>query len=358
MNDTEKLREIASSIIGNSNDDRELKNAAELLSLASEIEKQRAEARKLAVEEQKLSFDLGNSQQRLRSEDVKTYISSLSPLFTTIVLAGTLMLQSYQFLKSEKDKQVEASRQAEAAEDVRWSDAVKLLSQSDKLSPAGAVLKGFVKSTRYGIQAHQTAVQILLKTDDPKVFENLFVSVFDPVDWNNLTQVVDLNRTLESSFGPLSAKTWNDKKQVSDMAKLDISERHTYTYLQAELKFTTAKIASGLKGPRRNGVVIDLRSTDLWNGDFRGADLSGANLDNATFLNVDVKGADMSGITHYENLDLFGSAWWEASKVSQGFLEYLIKRNAFQPEKSYGSGGSVSRAEYDAEIARLKHGEH
>jgi hypothetical protein len=31
-------------------------------------------------------------------------------------------------------------------EDLRWSEAVKLLSQSEKLSPAGILLKSFVKS--------------------------------------------------------------------------------------------------------------------------------------------------------------------------------------------------------------------
>src|SRR5437763_16972235 len=97
--------------------------------------------------------------------------------------------------------------EAEREEDLRWTEAVKLLSQAEKISPAGVLLKSFAKSQRYGAQAYKTAVQILIKTDDPQLFANLFGSVFDPVDWNNLSQVVELNRTLDSERNSLVSKS-------------------------------------------------------------------------------------------------------------------------------------------------------
>src|SRR5580704_8487773 len=130
MNDTERLRQIAASIIEGPPEDTVIQKAAELLKLASEIDSQRAEARKLAAEEQKISNDLKRSEQISQHEHFKDYIALLAPLFTTVVLAGTLVQQSYQFVQSEKtkqaqfiqaekDKDAEARRQADAAEDLR-----------------------------------------------------------------------------------------------------------------------------------------------------------------------------------------------------------------------------------------------
>jgi hypothetical protein len=94
MNDTERLREIAGSIIEKSNDDATIKTAAELLRLASEIDNRRADVRKLAAEEQKIGLDLSESRRGRKSEDWKAYITLLAPVFTTVVLAATLIVQS------------------------------------------------------------------------------------------------------------------------------------------------------------------------------------------------------------------------------------------------------------------------
>jgi uncharacterized protein YjbI with pentapeptide repeats len=351
MNDTAKLREIATSILDKSNDDGVARSAGELLKLAAEIENQRADARKLAAEEQKISFDVNDAQHRRKSESRKAYIALLAPVFTTFVLAGTLVMQNYQFQQSERDKQSEARRQAEVAEDMRWTEAVKLLSQSEKISPAGVLLKSFANSERHGAQAYKTAVEILIKTDDPQVFANLFGSVFDPVDWNNLPQVVELNRTVESQRSSVYSKSWDEKQQVSDESKLKKSEKVQLDQLNSKLRFITARLALTLKGPRPAGVTLDLRSTDFWVGDFRGADLSGANLTDANLTSLDLEGANLSGITEYQQAHFVGSAWWRASKIGKGLLEYLVKTHPFE---SYNSETAVSKADYDAAVARLR----
>ncbi|SRR6266481_226434 len=354
MNDTERLREIATSMLEKSIDDKMARNAGELLKLASEIENQIAEARKLAAEERKISMDFNESRRRFRSDDRKAYIALLAPVFTTFVLAGTLAMQSYQFERSERDKQAEARRQAEAAEDLRWTEAVKLLSQVEKISPAGVLLKSFAKSERYGAQAYKTAVQILIKADNPGLFANLFGSVFDPVDWNNIGQVVELNRTLDSQRNSLISRSWDKEKQTSDVNKLNQTERSELAHLDTKLQLITAKLAPVVKGPRTAGVTLDLRSIDLWVGDFQGADLSGANLSDAELTYIDLRGANLSGITEYQQASFNGTAWWQASKIGKGLLEYLVKAYPFDSKVSYKSDQSVSRSDYAAAIARLR----
>jgi hypothetical protein len=217
MSDTDRLREIANSSIGKSGDPDEISKAAQLLKLAAEIDQCRADTQKSHLDEKKALQDLRESERRLRADDTKTYISLLAPFFTTLVLAGTLVLQSYQFISSERDKQIETQRQAAVAEDVRWADAVKLLQQSDKFTPAALLLKSFVKSDRYGSQAYRIAVSVLIKTDDPETFANLFASIFEPVNPDNEEQVFDINRSLTSHMAPLLAKHWDSKKNKSDI---------------------------------------------------------------------------------------------------------------------------------------------
>ena len=91
MNDTERLRDIANSILEKSNDHGMARSAGELLKLAAEIENQITEARKLAAEEQKITLDL--TDYRHRSENRKAYIALLAPVVTTFILAGTLLLR-------------------------------------------------------------------------------------------------------------------------------------------------------------------------------------------------------------------------------------------------------------------------
>jgi uncharacterized protein YjbI with pentapeptide repeats len=354
MNDTEKLREIATSILEKSNDDGVARNAGELLKLAAEIENQRADARKLTVEEQKISFDVNESRHRLKSDDRKAYIALLAPVFTTFILACTLVMQNCQFQQSERDKQSEARKQAELAEDTRWTEAVKLLRESDKISPAGALLKSFANSS-HGALAYKTAVEILLKTDDPQAFANLFGSVLDPVDWNNLPQVVDLNRKVDSQRSALSSKSWDKRKQLIDESKLNKAEKLQLDQLTTKVQFITARIATTFRGPRPSGVSLDLRSTDLWTGDFRGADLSGANLSDADLTYLNLEGANLSGITEYQQVRFTASAWWQASKIGKGLLEYLVKGYPFEAGSlNYNSETSVSKADYEAAVAKLR----
>ena len=134
--DIRKIKSVAESLIESDNSDTVTK-AAELLKCVSEIENQRVQTRKSEDE-------LRDSSKHKKTKDIKEFIGLLAPLVTTIVLAGTLVLQSYQFARTERDKDEEAQRQrvatseqskrqADVAEDASWTEALKLLEGSEKV---------------------------------------------------------------------------------------------------------------------------------------------------------------------------------------------------------------------------------
>jgi hypothetical protein len=164
-----------------------LQQVIQVFKSLSEVEKSQAEIRKLQVDE-KIHYDLQHAARKERSEALQRYITLLTPLATTLVLGVTLLTQSYQFAKSEHDKQ-------DAAEDTQWSESVKAISQSVKMSPVAIALNPFFKSKRYADVAKKTAVQALVSTHDYMVFRDLFRGAFVPMDWKNFDAVLQLDRT-------------------------------------------------------------------------------------------------------------------------------------------------------------------
>lgn len=362
MEDTSKIRKIAIDLIEQSGGGATAQEGAELLKLASEIDKEKAEAAKLAAEEKKLGSELNDSQKDKKHQRIKDYIALLAPLFTTVVLAGTLIQQSYQFIhsektkraefvQSEKDKDAEIRRQAEAAEDLRWADSIKLLSQSDKLSPGAVILKSFAKSERYAALASQTAMQILVKTDDQVVFADLFNTVFEPVSWKNLEQIVELSRTLSSEADPLFKKSWNPKTLSNDYSRLTAAEKQKIIYLNADMSLISMKIAPLLKGQRPPNTTLDLRSVTLYN-DFSGADFRGADITGSSMAGINVKDADFSGVVGYGDVPFQATAWWQASKIDRDMLQYLISTFPYNSIAHYPS--PTNPADYQVGIRHLQ----
>jgi hypothetical protein len=350
MGDTERLKEIADSIL-----EERSKEAAELLKLAAEIDNQRASTRRAELDARKVESDMAQAEHHRKAGDRKDYITTLAPVFTTVVLAGTLILQSYQFVRQEQDKQAEARRQADAAEDARWGDALRTLSQSDKLSPSAVVLKGFAGSAKYGPLARQSGVQLLLRTDDSTVFRDVFVSIFEPLNWDNLPQVLEIDRILYSQYDALLLKALGYPKELSfDINRLDKDETVRYQRVGAELDFILSKMVPVLKGPPRpKGMPLDLQNVGLVNGDLQGTDLSGANITHANFSNANLKGANLSGITEFINSQFSGSSWWEAAQMSPELLEHLTKEFSPKSTNIYVNG-PVTEQHYQAQLARLQ----
>jgi hypothetical protein len=327
--------------------------AAQLLKIASEIEKEHAEAEKLEAEQKKLSQDADNSAEQARAERRRFYVTLLTPLVTTLVLAGTLILQTAQFIKAERDKQTDLQRQdqareqedkrrEQAADDVRWDEAVKSLAVSDKLT-ASTLLKRFLGSERYAPLARDLEYQLLLKSDRPEIFSDLFVSIFAPVSWANLPKICDLNRTLNADFEPLLRKK---SRTVSESARYNLQ----YT----NIAFTSLQIASLLKSPRPKNVVPDLQGISIWDCDMSNSDLSGANLVGNAFTRVVLKGADLSGVTaeRFQGISWKYTAWWQVSKIGPELLDYLCRQFPFREIDDFGAA-VIPPGDYAANLKRL-----
>jgi hypothetical protein len=327
-----------------------LDKATEALKSLSEVEKTQAEIKKLTAEEEKIRHDLERASKQERLEGRQRYITLLTPIFTTLVLGLTLGLQTYQFFRTERDKQ-------EAAEDAQWSDAVKTVSQSEagKMSPVALTLNPFLKSRRYADLARRTAFEVLSNTHD-QVFTDLFDEAFLPVDWRNLDTVIQIDRTLGTRIGPLYHKSWKPDERVNDMNLLTDDERQEYNYITAALPEISKSIVPLLKGPRPEGQNLDLSSAWFMDCDWSGVNLYGANLVNLDLRRADLDGADLGGITSFGGAQIYyGTAWWDAGRISPEFLDYLIKECPYDPTERYGTKSKqVSQQQYEDAIRRLR----
>jgi hypothetical protein len=296
--------------------------AAEALKAIADIEQSRAEASKLKVEESKLRYELDHAPQHDRSQHANSYILLLTPILTTGILAATLVLQGYQFTQSERDKRI-------ATEDAQWS-----------LAPSAVILNPFLKSDRYGKLARRTAIQLMVKSDDPLLFADLFRSAFQPLEWERLPEVLDLNRTLTQGF-----------YQVAPLNQRNASQQSRYDYAVGAINALGPAVASLLRAPRPNSVSLSLTGTYFMDCDWRRVDLTGADLRDTWLVRVRLEGADLSGVTEFAKAH-FDTAWWEADRIAPKLLEHLLKENPY-PTLEY-AGESVSREQYEAAIARLK----
>jgi uncharacterized protein YjbI with pentapeptide repeats len=87
-------------------DDRDNRNgalhAAEILRSVADIERHQTETRKIAIE---------TSRQHRRVENWRVFVTSVTPLVGTVVLAGTFALQTYQYTASDRDRQQVSARE-------------------------------------------------------------------------------------------------------------------------------------------------------------------------------------------------------------------------------------------------------
>jgi hypothetical protein len=344
---------LADKAEGGSEHAPDLEKATQAFKSLSEIEKTRAEISKLTAEEQKIRHDIENASKQERLEGRQRYITLLTPVFTTLVLGLTLGLQTYQFFRTERDKQ-------EAAEDAQWSEAVKTVSQAEagKMSPVALTLNPFLKSRRYADRARRTAFEVLSNTHD-QVFADIFDEAFLPLDWGNLDTVLQIDRTLGKNVGPLYRKSWKPDERVNDIEHLlTDDERQEYKYSTDALYEIGKSVTPLLKGPRPQGQNLDLSSTWFVDCDWSEVNLYGANLVNFDLRGADLDGADLGGITSFGGAEIYyGTAWWDASRISPDFLDYLIRECPYDPTGRYGTKNKqVSRQQYEDAIKRLRSG--
>ena len=366
QSDVERLRALARDLLDKKTDEQSIDRAAQLLQHAAKTENQAAQAAKYAVEEEKLKDDLAQSRAKHSSQEWMTYISMLAPLFTTLVLAGTLVQQSYQFkeqrkvadetLKEQrKDASAAAQRQIDAAEDDRWNEAIKVMA-GQRLSPAGVLLATFSQSTRYGNRALDLATQLLAKSNSLEEFSATLGNLFEPVNWKNLKWILDADRSIYATYRRLDSKAWVQAKGVNDMNLLTPAERATYDLEIDEIGILAAKFAPLLKSQRPASVTaLDLSATTFWRSDWKGVDLSGADLTNCFLDGLDLEGANFSGITRFQGSSITHCAWWNAATISPQLLDYLLEACPYKPGETYGSSyRPITPADFEAALQRLK----
>jgi hypothetical protein len=180
MDQMKQLRAAASSLLNKAQDSTvsDLASAVEkatgVLRLSSELEKSEAELRKLTLEERKLQYENDTASKRERSERLKEYVALLAPFITIVTLTATLIVQNWQFIRSEKAK-------SDVAIEAQWEEAVKTILQSSKLLAGIIALHPFLSSPTYGDRARLTAVQLLANNTGVVFFDDLFGAAFVPV---------------------------------------------------------------------------------------------------------------------------------------------------------------------------------
>jgi hypothetical protein len=325
-----------------------VEKAAGALKLAADMEKTRSELAKLANETAKLQHENETAVTLARSGRMRDYVALLTPLVTIVILAATLVAQNWQFLRSERDKHDDAM-------DAQWQDAVKTISASGALSPGVIALQPFLRSTKYGDQARDAAVNLLSNSSDPGFFMSLFGTALTPVTWANLDRIVRLDRALVARGNPVWTKTFDAAKNLNDTTGLSKDELATYRYMDSALPVITSEVGGVLKTPRPAGAHVDLSATLFSNGDWRGINLSGVNLESARLDWTNLQDAELEGVMQFSGAYLYGTAWWEAKSINRPLLDYLKVANPFKPGVSYGLryDNTVTQGEYDKAMQRL-----
>jgi hypothetical protein len=310
MDDLEQLRKTVFSIIESSKDAGAAKNAAEILKLVSEIENQRAQTRKLSIEEEKIRFDLETGRHGSKFIDWKEYAKLLTPVISVLALAVTTVFQGYQLHQSTAEH-----------EDAHRTEVIKLLSQAerDKACPSTLLLSRLDKADRAKVVA-----QFLFGCEDPASFKSAFETSFEPVEWTTLPQIVQLNRILGPKLESLKDSVYDKATGQTHIEKLDDAHRKEYDNLREEMVYLSDRIAAALKG-RGQGQAPDLSYTYILDANLSGIDLSGANLTAATLENVNLAHAKLKNIAQSKEVRFFNStAWWKSDEISQPLLACLV----------------------------------
>jgi hypothetical protein len=349
------LLEKAQNVLEKAQNESDLASAVEAVSgalkLPADLEKSRTELNKLELEKAKLKHEIRYARKRGLTECIQGWVSSLAPIVAIVSLVATLAYQAWQFRKTEKD-------QRDAAEDARWADTVKAISQNSGLSPSAVALNPFLKSERYGRQALDAAVQLLSNTSDTVLFADLFGAAFVPVSCGNLAQVLALDRALRERVYPLLNETFDPESGTNDWSKLTPEEKKTVSYTAEATREICSQLASVLsaQGPRR--TIPDLSDTRFVGCDWSGVDLSGANIERMMLAHVDLEGANLGEVTRFEGASFTDVAWWNAKTIDPKLLEYLegSRMNMYEERWKYGTRlQTITRAEYSAALRRLHH---
>jgi len=120
------------------------------------------------------------------------------PLLSVLTLAVTIITQTLQQRDQERSRQ-----------DTIWRGTIEEFKSATQRNVAfGGLLaqvklKPFFKSTEYGEQANQLARLVLPRVTDRDAFRDLF----DSVEWHDLNEMAAVNRTMNTVYDELNARS-------------------------------------------------------------------------------------------------------------------------------------------------------
>jgi len=324
-----------------------VEKAAAALKMATEISNALADRAKVTEEIANLKRTNELAPKRERSNRLRDYVAVLTPLVAIVTLAATIISQTWQFVRSERSKR-------EDALNAQWQDAVKTISASGAFSPAIIQLQPFLQSPKYAKQAKVAAISFLANSSDAAFFTSLFGTIFTPINWSSLDDLVQLDRALGARDLPLATKSYDAEKNINDRTRLTKEEAASFNYVEEVIPTITSRIGSVLKTPRPLGTQLDLSATFLKSADWTGIDLNAANLEGAYFLYMDLRDVELANVTRFSGLAMSSTGWWEAKSISKPLLEFLTANFPFKDGNVYGPRYQQSdQAAYDAAIVRL-----
>jgi hypothetical protein len=336
----------AASLLSSAKSTEEVEAAGRIVQQVSEIEQKIAEAEKNRVERDDLKVEKSTSAQRIRSDERKHFAALLAPLLTTGILAGTLILQTYQAVTTETDRRIEQQQAADAAEDIRWGETLKALAgETQGISPGALRFVTFVNSKRYGALARQTAQSVLVESKNIDQFKQLFGVTYGAVNWNDLPSVLDLDRRMGERYDTVIRKYFNNQPLSPEEAVEDAFYNGFVSYMCDE-------IAALLRTPRPTGRKLDLSYVGVTGCSFSGADMRDADLNGFDPTAVDFSNVDFTGAKNYTTAVWAGNIWWHARKMNPEMARFLKEHFPFDPNANYGSG-HVSKEDYDEAIKRI-----
>jgi hypothetical protein len=363
-----KIRASADKLIASGIPDDVAKGAV-LLEKAAALEQSELAVQKLTLDREKLSRELEDA----RKNSWKDLLTTLLPLATTLVLVGTLIFQMQQAhaeRQQKRDAAVEEAKQkkierddkrkeleegARLVEKQRFTNAMKDLQISEKVSTAAAVINTF-RDEPYRSQVLDTAVTLLLARENFEDFESLFMEVLNPLTYANMPQIRRLCKAVDSEFFTIATPVWNEKIWRNEVEKLSEKDRKLYQLYSQEQLFLSNKLAGLLRTPAPQGLRVDLSGLNLREMDLSGVDLGTANISATNWTFVKVDNCDMSRITDFENCVVHNTSWWHSARISPSLLEHLENKFAYSPDQRYNTKYPVGPEEYAKSVAQLKAG--
>jgi Pentapeptide repeats (8 copies) len=290
----DRARQLLLTLAVKSEDCAAIRAAIEAGKLVEEGKKLRAEAEKLE-EEVKLVKKQSSTDRFVR----------VAQAITPVGLLLTVMLQAFQIWSTQRS-------QADVEETSSWRDGLKAYMTANPQSSAAsaAFFQSHLDSKRNGPIARQLLLQELPHASVSR-FKNLFSALFPSQSASEIDEIVAADRELYVQSSALAENP---------------NEKQWYWIANDNISYVTDQLGERLRVRTDLARALDLRWTELLDGDLSRTNLRRARLDGAYLYNVNLKGANLCEATVDDKLHVDYTAWWEADAIAPGLLQLLIAK--------------------------------